>query len=351
MGKILLFTPKNPLYQMSEKVSAIIELAGVLKGHGDMVTCIVSGHPTNPDEEDAILVSGSRDKTLIIWKLDYRNQLQNEESCGRPWKCLTGHNHFVSDLTISNDNTFVISSSWDKTMRLWDLRHGVSVRQFTGHNKEVLTTSFSTDNRQIFSGGADKTMYLWNTLAECKMTSSTPPHPQHDHRDWVSRIRFSQSNKTQYYASVGWDGRLKLWTGIFKNIASIKAHDSYINALDISRNGLYIATGGKDQVVKMWEYHNLKQPYMEYKCESIINAVNFNTTYQWLAAATDTGIKIWDIANESQNLFAQIKISNEDETKKAPRCMSICWSGNGRRIYVGCSDGLIRVYNVTVRSM
>jgi len=194
-------------------------------------------------------------------------------------------------------------------------------------------------------------MNLWNTLAECKMTSSTPPHPQHDHRDWVSRIRFSQSSKTQYYASVGWDGRLKIWNGIFKNIASIKAHDSYINALDISRNGLYIATGGKDQVVKMWEYHNLKQPYMEYKCESIINAVNFNTTFQWLAAATDTGIKIWDIANESQNLFAQIKISNEDETKKAPRCMSICWSGNGRRIYVGCSDGLIRVYNVTVRSV
>merc|ERR1712228_183032 len=91
---------------------------------------------------------------------------------------VTGHNHFVSDLTISNDNTFLISSSWDRTMRLWDLRHGKCVRQFTGHNKEVMTTTFSNDNRQIFSGGADRTMYLWNTLAECKMTSSTPPHPK-----------------------------------------------------------------------------------------------------------------------------------------------------------------------------
>jgi len=332
----------------SDKVSAVVELAGVLKGHGDMVTTIVAGFPHAQEDEDAILVSGSRDKSLIIWKLDYRS---NDEHCGRPWKQLTGHNHFVSDLTISNDNTFLISSSWDRTMRLWDLRHGKCVRQFTGHNKEVMTTTFSNDNRQIFSGGADRTMYLWNTLAECKMTSSTPPHPQHDHRDWVSRIRYSQSTKTHYYASVGWDGRLKIWTGIFKNVASIKAHDSYINALDISRNGLYIATGGKDQVVKMWEYHDLKQPYMEYKCESIVNAVQFNTTYQWLAAATDTGIKIWDIANESQNLFAQIKISNDTESSKAPRCVSICWSANGKRIYVGCSDGLIRVYNVTVKTM
>merc|ERR1712048_112733 len=347
MGKSFFILQKT---KMSDKVSAVVELAGVLKGHGDMVTCIVAGFPNSQEDEDAILVSGSRDKTLIIWKLDYRNNISNDLNCGRPWKQLTGHNHFVSDLTISNDNTFLISSSWDKTMRLWDLRHGKCVRQFTGHNKEVMTTTFSTDNRQIFSGGADKTMNLWNTLAECKMTSSTPPHPQHDHRDWVSRIRYSQSTKTHYYASVGWDGRLKIWTGIFKNVASIKAHDSYINALDISRNGLYIATGGKDQVVKMWEYHDLTRPYMEYKCESVVNAVQFNTTYQWLAAATDTGIKIWDIANESQNLFAQIKITNEDGQAKAPRCISICWSANGKRIYVGCSDGMIRVYNVTVKA-
>merc|ERR1712085_82441 len=155
-----------------------------------------------------------------------------------------------------------------KTMRLWDLRNGACRKQFIAHNKE-----------------------------------------------WVSKIRFSQSNKTQYYASVGWDGRLKIWNGIFKNIASIKAHESYINALDISRNGLYIATGGKDQIVKMWDYHDLKQPYAEYKCESIINSLVFNTTYQWLAVATDTGIKIFDIATDSQNLFAQIKIQNEDEKK------------------------------------
>merc|ERR1711976_807198 len=204
MGKFFLSRKFILPLKMADKHSAHIEPAGVLQGHGDMVTCILAGHsgPNSVEDEDAILVSGSRDRNLIIWKLDYK---ATDGQCGRPFGCLTGHNHFVSDLTISNDNAYVISSSWDKTMRLWDLRHGVSVRQFTGHNREVLTTSFSTDNRQIFSGGADKTMNLWNTLAECKMTSSTPPHPQHDHRDWVSKIRFSQSNKTQYYASVGWD--------------------------------------------------------------------------------------------------------------------------------------------------
>jgi guanine nucleotide-binding protein subunit beta-2-like 1 protein len=333
----------------TEKVTAVIESAGVLQGHDNMVNCIVAGHanPNHPDEDDTILVSGSRDKSLIIWEL-YHTQQDN--LAGRPLKCLTGHNHFVSDLSISNDNTFVMSSSWDKTMRLWDLRSGKCVRNFIGHTKEVFTCTFSADNRQIFSAGAEKSIKLWNTLAECKVTSSQPQPQNNDHKDWVSKVRFSQSQKTQYYATVGWDGRLKVWNGIFRIIASIKAHDSYINALDISRNGMYIATGGKDQVIKVWDYVDLKTPKTELKCESQINALSFNTLYQWLAAATDTGVKIWDLATDSKNLFAQIKLTNEDSKTKAPTCTSCCWSANGKKIYVGCSDGNIHVYNVIVRN-
>lgn len=337
---------------MSGKTIAEIDHAGVLEGHHDMVTSIVCGYSNNQEEEDAILISGSRDKTLIIWKLDYNNK--GSDKCGLPWKCLTGHNHFVTDLTISNDNTFVISSSFDKTMRLWDLRTGKCVRQFFGHKKEVWTVSFSADNRQIFSGGADKSMNLWNTLAECKMSSSAH-NANLDHNDWVSKIRFSQSVKTHYYASVGWDGRLKIWNGIFKPVASIKAHDSYISALAISRNGMYIATGGNDQVVKIWDYLDLKQPSMEYKCESIVNSLAFNNNVQWLAAATDTCVKIWDIVSGTLYLFANFRVTNIDDNEKGGekckvRCLTVCWSANGKRIYVGCSDGLIRVFNVHVIS-
>merc|ERR1711976_236537 len=103
---------------------------------------------------------------------------------------------------------------------------------------------------------------------------------------------------------------------------------------------MYIATGGKDQCVKIWDYVDLKQPYMEYKCDSVINSLAFNQNYQWLATATDTGVKIWDIAYETHNLLIQFKIGSSDD-EKAPekekskaKCMSVCWSANGKRIYV-----------------
>jgi guanine nucleotide-binding protein subunit beta-2-like 1 protein len=56
---------------------------------------------------------------------------------------MTGHNHFVSDLCLSADGSFAISSSWDKTLRLWNLKTGQTVRQFIGHKKEIYTVCFS----------------------------------------------------------------------------------------------------------------------------------------------------------------------------------------------------------------
>ena len=59
----------------------------------------------------------SLDKTLILWELTR----DDDSNYGYPKKCLTGHNHFVSDVVMSSDGQFALSGSWDKTLRLWDL--------------------------------------------------------------------------------------------------------------------------------------------------------------------------------------------------------------------------------------
>ena len=57
----------------------------------------------------------SRDKSIIKWNL----------------QALRGHNHLVSDLVISSDGQFALSSSWDSTLRLWDIER---VRVMTSLN-------------------------------------------------------------------------------------------------------------------------------------------------------------------------------------------------------------------------
>eukprot|EP00091_Calanus_sinicus_P005578 TRINITY_DN16022_c0_g1_i1.p1 TRINITY_DN16022_c0_g1~~TRINITY_DN16022_c0_g1_i1.p1 ORF type:complete len:176 (-),score=56.90 TRINITY_DN16022_c0_g1_i1:12-497(-) len=141
---------------------------------------------TNPKYPDMIL-SSSRDKSLIVWKLT-RDDVGNY---GVPQKRLHGHSHFISDVVLSSDGHFALSGSWDKTLRLWDLSTGKTTRRFEDHTKDVLSVAFSADNRQIVSASRDKTIKLWNTLAQCKYTIQ-----EDGHQDWVSTVRFSPTMST-----------------------------------------------------------------------------------------------------------------------------------------------------------
>ena len=85
-----------------------------------------------------MLLSGSRDKTLIIWNLT-----RDETNYGYPKRSLHGHSHIVSDCVISSDGAYALSASWDKTLRLWELATGATTRRFVGHTNDVLSVSFS----------------------------------------------------------------------------------------------------------------------------------------------------------------------------------------------------------------
>jgi serine/threonine protein kinase len=45
----------------------------------------------------------------------------------------TGHENWVSSVAVTPDGKYVVSGSWDKTVRLWELATGKEVRRFTGH--------------------------------------------------------------------------------------------------------------------------------------------------------------------------------------------------------------------------
>lgn len=106
---------------------------------------------------------------------------------------------------ISSDGAYALSSSWDKSLRLWELASGNTTRTFVGHTNDVLSVSFSADNRQIVSGSRDRTIKLWNTLGDCKFTITDKGHTE-----WVSCVRFSPNPQNPVIVSAGWDKLVKV---------------------------------------------------------------------------------------------------------------------------------------------
>jgi guanine nucleotide-binding protein subunit beta-2-like 1 protein len=178
-------------------------LKGTLEGHSGWVTALATSME-NPN----MLLSASRDKTLIIWNLT-----REEGTYGYPKRALVGHSHIVSDCVISSDGAYALSASWDKSLRLWELATGNTTRTFVGHTNDVLSVSFSADNRQIVSGSRDRSIKLWNTLGDCKFTITDKGHSE-----WVSCVRFSPNPQNPVIVSSGWDKLVKVSQSIMISV-------------------------------------------------------------------------------------------------------------------------------------
>jgi guanine nucleotide-binding protein subunit beta-2-like 1 protein len=314
---------------------------GALHGHDGAVTCLAVS-----DERPDTLVSGSRDKCLLVWDLP-----RQTECYGRPLRRLHGHSHFISDVSLSSDGRYAVTSSWDGSLRLWNLEKGISTRRFVGHEKDVLAVAFSDNNRQILSGSRDRTARLWNTVGEQKYIFS-----EGGHSEWVSAVAFGPTEAAEpICVTAGWDNMVKVWSlNEYKLRFDLAGHTASVEALAISPDSSLCASAGKDGKVMCWD---LKEGKLLYSIEvgDPITSIAFNPKQFALAVATSKGIKIFEL--KEKTVKAEIKVIPTEGRNESPICgaeftsslkeivaNTICWSPDGKVLYVGCNDKIIRVY-------
>ena len=89
---------------------------------------------------------------------------------------------FVSSLRVScvvfdpQNPNILASSSWDETVKIWDITSGSCLSTQTGHSGPVLSAAFSKDGTRLVSGSADRTVKIWSAGSagtfECESTLS-----------------------------------------------------------------------------------------------------------------------------------------------------------------------------------
>jgi WD40 repeat protein len=100
------------------------------------------------------VVSGSYDKTLRVWDV----------ASGQSLRTLEGHGESVDAVAFSPDGKTVVSGSSDSTLRVWDVATGQSLPMLTGHTGAVYAVAFSSDGKTVVSGSHDGTLRVWPIL-------------------------------------------------------------------------------------------------------------------------------------------------------------------------------------------
>jgi RNA polymerase sigma factor (sigma-70 family) len=112
------------------------------------------------------VVSGSFDRTVRVW----------EVASGKEALCLRGHRRGVAAVAVSADGRLVASSPGrprllidpsqvdePRRIRLWDLASGKEVASFEGHTWDLTALAFAPDGGRLASGFTDGTVLVWDT--------------------------------------------------------------------------------------------------------------------------------------------------------------------------------------------
>lgn len=133
------------------------------KGHERAVECIA----VSPNGRQ--LASGSWDNLLKIWSattLDETDAGASKKSktddgnVRTPQTTLEGHREAVSSVQWI-DNATVLTSSWDHTMKIWDLNMRAIKNEIPG-NKSFFDVSHSSLNGMIIAASADKNIRMYD---------------------------------------------------------------------------------------------------------------------------------------------------------------------------------------------
>eukprot|EP01102_Stenamoeba_stenopodia_P008658 TRINITY_DN2516_c0_g1_i2.p1 TRINITY_DN2516_c0_g1~~TRINITY_DN2516_c0_g1_i2.p1 ORF type:complete len:402 (+),score=72.61 TRINITY_DN2516_c0_g1_i2:329-1534(+) len=221
------------------------ECTKTLHGHDHNISCIIF----SPSGDN--IITCSRDKSIRIW----------ETSTGYCIKTLLGHDEWVRKVTMNEEGNLLASCSNDQTVRIWDFSKGQCISVLREHTHVVECIAFSPatviplveggktpkgSGAYIASGSRDKTIKIWDVGTGQSIMTLT------GHDNWVRGVRFHPNGK--YLLSVSDDKTIRIWDlkqqRIVKTIND--AHSHFIACLDFNNKDPHLATGGVDQIVKIW---------------------------------------------------------------------------------------------------
>ena len=212
-----------------------------LKGHRGYIT----GVAFSPDNQR--LATSCEDEAGRIWTL------QNEPTA----VVLKGHQYPVTGIAWSPDGKLVATSAGDDTrptkpgqVKVWDAATGAVKHQFELHSKAATGVAFTPDGHYLLSSSVDEHVNVYDLTKDKPLGffagHSRPTNAVVVHPDGETAISISGGR------AVG-KNELMLWefeTG--ETLAQIEAHEAKLTSMAVSHDGRLVATASQDRSVALW---------------------------------------------------------------------------------------------------
>lgn len=288
-------------------------LLAELSGHEDLVGCITVSR------DNRYFISGSWDSNVILWNIANRS-IEAE---------LKGHSSAVTCITTTPDNCYIISGSADFNCIIWNIEARNIETVLTGHNDIVNSISVTKDNRFLISASSDSTLILWD------LDTKTQAEVFEGHTSFI--VSVAVTSDSRILVSGSFDKTLRIWNLQDRCLESVlSGHTDFINCLAITHDDKYIVSGSSDHTIRLW---NIEEKRLESVLEGHKHYVTCLTvTYDnafVVSGSWDKTVRIWNIEKRLQEAVL------EGHTLYV-NCITVTY--NGKYILTGSDDQSLRIY-------
>lgn len=264
---------KEPKEESSAKETIHLlrpRLERVYGGSGGLI-CSVAFSPDNSK-----LITASSDGLAKVWDVHTGDLLFT----------LEGHNKAVMTAEFSLDGAWILTGSLDGSVRIYGASDGGYFWRVNFREGEVTSAHFSADSQHLVATSNGGEIQMWDVNRKKLL------YDLQSRRGRLDIVSFSNSGK--FFATASFKGTVDLWdvaTG--KHLKGWTAHDGNGMTLGFSADDHYLATAG-DSIVKIWDLQSEKLVRtLKGHSEKIYNT-KFSRDGLYLATGSKDGlVKIW----------------------------------------------------------
>jgi WD40 repeat protein len=216
-------------------------LSHTLKGGNSALVRTLTGHTAGVSAviltpNETALISTSYDGTIKLW--DWQRGLEQ--------RTLSGHLRQVNALDITPDGRLLVTGSSDHSVKLWDLGSGTVIRNLKG-DSPVIGVHITDGGRRVTSTWLDGRVCTWDL--ESGQVSDDTPGMAPIHRT-VTAMSHEGAREVRFSST----GGLEVWDVPSQMlIHTIPAHPSHMYTFAVTRDGKHAFTGHDDHTVCVWD--------------------------------------------------------------------------------------------------
>ncbi len=214
-------------------------------------------------------------------------------------RSLEGHTAGVFSVDFNKDGSRLVSASFDKTARIWDVQSGALLMTLE-HETQVYTADFSGDDKLIASGTNNGQIVIWDASNGTRLREFNLPEVE----GAVAQVQFSPDNSllaVQYrenkriYMLDPLTGELKM---------TLSGHEDIVRDFDYTSDGARFVSVGDDAKIIIWDLRagipdsgRLIARFSDHL--ATIFSVTFSADgKKLLSAGADGVVKVWELQDE-----------------------------------------------------